>query len=72
MVSVDPTKATGVDLSSAKMLKATATNIVPAVTSLFNLYLAQGLLPAEWKLTRIMPILKSQEKSDPTNYRPIV
>ena len=71
MVSADPTKATGVDLLSAKMLKATATSIAPAVTSLFNLSLAQGLLPAEWKLARIMPIPKSQEKSDPANYRPI-
>ena len=71
LASVDPSKASGADLLSAKMLKATATSIAPAITSLFNLSLTQGQLPAEWKLAYIMPIPKSQDKSDPANYRPI-
>ena len=71
LASVDPSKASGVDLLSAKMLKATATSIAPAITSLFNLSLTQGQLPAKWKLACIMPIPKSQDKSDPANYRPI-
>ena len=71
LASVDPSKASGADLLSAKMLKATATSIAPAITSLFNLSLTQGQLPAEWKLACIMPIPKSQDKSDPANYRPI-
>ena len=53
------------------MLKSTTTCIAPAITTLFNMSLTQGRLPAEWKLARIMPIPKSQEKSDPANYRPI-
>ena len=71
LASVDPSKASGADLLSAKMLMATATSIAPAITSLFNLSLTQGQLPAEWKLACIMPIPKSQDKSDPANYRPI-
>ena len=68
LASVDTSKA---DLLSAKMLKATATSIAPAITSLFNLSLTQGQLPAEWKLACIMPIPKSEDKSNPANYRPI-
>ena len=44
LASVDP-KASGADLLSAKILKATAISIAPAITSLFNLSLTQ--LPAE-------------------------
>ena len=69
LASVDSFKASGADPLSAKMLKATATSIASVITSLFNLSLTQ--LPAEWKLACIMPIPKSQDKSDPANYRPI-
>ena len=53
-------RATGVDLLSAKMLQATATSIVPAVTSLFNLSLAQGLLPVEWVLCQFPSLRQDQ------------
>jgi hypothetical protein len=50
------------------MLTATAISIALTITSLFNLSSAQGQLSAKWKLARIMPIPKSQEKCDPANY----
>ena len=69
--SLDPAKATGPDLVSARMLKHTATSISPAVTRLFNMSLSLGSLPSEWKSALVVPIPKSQHKSDPSNYRPI-
>ena len=69
--SLDPAKATGPDLVSARMLKHTATSISPAVTRLFNMSLSLGRLPSEWKSALVVPIPKSQHKSDPSNYRPI-
>ena len=41
--SLDPVKATGPDLVSARMLKQTATSISPAVTRLFNMSLSKEL-----------------------------
>ena len=62
---------TGPDLVSARMLKHTATSISPAVTRLFNMSLSLGRLPSEWKSALVVPIPKSQHKSDPSNYRSI-
>ena len=69
--SVDPNKATGPDGISARMLKSTAASIAPAVTAIFNLSLIQGQFPIEWKVVQVIPIPKSEQLSNPTNYRPI-
>ena len=50
--TVDPSKARGPDLISAKMLKATATSVAPAVSRLFNLSLTSETLSNEWKTAR--------------------
>ena len=69
--NLDSTKSNGPDGISAKMLKATAVAIAPSVTMLFNLSIKNCELPFEWKLAHITPIPKSNDKSDPLNYRPI-
>ena len=69
--SVDPSKASGPDLISARMLKHTAASISRAITQLFNMSLTSGKLPCEWKTALVVPVPKSQERSDPSNYRPI-
>ena len=56
---------------SAFMLKATAKSIAPPLAQLFNLSLASGKFPEMWKIASIVPIPKSGDKSDPSNYRPI-
>ena len=43
--SVDPSKASGPDGISARMLRATAAGIAPAVTASYNLSLIRGQLP---------------------------
>ena len=69
--SLDVKKATGADATSAKMLKATAPSIVPSVTKIFNLSLTTGRFPAAWKFARIVPIPKTGDLTNPSNYRPI-
>ena len=69
--SVDPTKAAGPDRLSARMLKHTATSITSAITTLFNMSITSGKIPCEWKTAQVVPIPKSQQKADPSNYRPI-
>ena len=69
--NIDPTKSTGPDQISTRMLRATATSITPAVTQLFNISIKTGELPTDWKIALVTPIPKSGDKSDPNNYRPI-
>ncbi len=69
--NLDTTKANGPDGISAKMLKATAETITPSITMLFNISIKNCELPYDWKLAHVTPIPKSNDKSDPLNYRPI-
>ena len=69
--TLDVSKANGPDGISARMLKETATSIAPSVTNLFNLSLKSGCFPTFWKLSHIVPIPKSNNHTNPSNYRPI-
>ena len=69
--TLDTTKANGHDDILARILKETALSITPAVTELFNISIRLGELPDEWKVSRISPIPKSDNHSDPGSYRPI-
>ena len=53
------------------MLKETALSITPAVTELFNISIRLGEIPDEWKIARISPIPKTNDRSNPGKYRPI-
>jgi len=69
--SLDTKKASGADGISVKMIKATAPSIVCSLTKLFNLSLKSGKVPSDWKFARIVPIPKSGNPVNPSNYRPI-
>ena len=69
--TINPSKASGPDRISARMLRSTASNIAPAITKLFNLSLILGKLPKEWKVAQVTPIPKSSLTTDPANYRPV-
>ena len=71
LCSLDGNKSTGLDEISAVMLKQTAVSIAPSLTKLFNLSIATGSFPSDWKCARITPIFKSSDSSLPNNYRPI-
>ena len=47
LCSIDPTKSSGPDQISARMLRATATRITPAVMKLFNISIMTGELPTD-------------------------
>ena len=71
IVQLDPSKSTGPDGISARMLRGTVDVIVPSLTKLFNLSLSSGIFPEAWKLARIVPVPKAGDLSRPSNYRPI-
>ena len=71
IMNLDTDKANGPDGISAYMLKATATSIASPLAKLFSLSLRTGKFPKLWKLAHVVPIPKADNKSDPSNYRPV-
>ncbi len=71
LVSLDPTKAMGIDEISPQILKHCALALFELVNHLFQLSFDQGYLPHEWKLHLITPIFKSGDRSLIDDYRPI-
>ena len=55
----------------ANILKLTTTLIAPSITFIFNLSIRTGIYIDEWKLARVLPIYKSEDKRKCENYRPI-
>ena len=71
ITSLDTSKSTGADSVSAKILKSTAPFIAKSLTKLFNKFLRSGKFPSDWKVARVVPILKGGDPESPANYRPI-
>ena len=64
-------KATGPDGISARVLHECAHPLAKPLSGLFNLSLSVGVVPHDWKCANVVPIYKSDGKSNPCNYRPI-
>jgi hypothetical protein len=69
--SLDPNKACGPGGIPNRLLQNVATEIAPSLCKLFNLSLSQGVVPSEWKLANLSPILKTDDPTLSSNYRPI-
>ena len=63
-------KASGPDLISPRILKEDAIVLARPFSVIFNRLPQQGYFPSNWK-TANSPIHKKDEKSLPSNYRPI-
>ena len=55
---INPHKASGPDMVSARFLREVATQISPALTLLFNASILQSIIPTDWKDALINPIYK--------------
>ena len=64
-------KATGPNNIPVRVLKIAAEILSPSLTAIFNRSLSMGIYPDDWKMARVLPIFKSGEKGDLSNYRPI-
>ena len=64
-------KSTGLDQISNEMIKYSQHVLLPLLCKLFNLILSSGFYPKSWKEGYIVPIFKSNNPLDPTNYRGI-
>ena len=68
---ISPTKATGHDLLSPRILKISTPFIALPITEIINRSISEGIFPSLWKTAIVTPIHKSGPTTDPSNYRPI-
>ena len=61
--SLNPDKALGPDGIPGRILKETAQQIAPSLTLLFNKSLHSAVVPDEWKLANVVPVLKEISKN---------
>ena len=64
-------KATGLDGISCKVLKLSAEIIAPHIVNICNTSIETAQFPRSWKKARVVPLYKSGDSNDVTNYRPI-
>ena len=62
-------KATGLDRNTARLLKDAVVQINPVVTNLFNRSLLSSTFPSAWKSRKVVPLYKSGNRCNPSNYR---
>ena len=71
LLSLPTGKASGPDLISNKILKELAQPLSSPLQDLFNFSLNKGKVPSIWKQAYVTPILKKDDPSEVSNYRPI-
>ena len=68
---IKPQSAAGPDGITFWMLSTFADVISPSLASLYNLSIYTGQIPADWKLSNVVPIPKEPNKNDVRFFRPI-
>ena len=69
--NMESKRSTGFDEVSNKVIKAVRTAIANPITHLINNSLQTGTIPKKLKIAKVIPLYKSGEKADVSNYRPI-
>ena len=69
--SLDPSKSSGPEGFSIKVLKTCSLEISTALTNIFNNSLSVGIFPDQIKIAQIVPVFKNGNKFQVCNYRPI-
>ena len=64
-------KSTGSDNISAYLLKLALPYVIEPLTYAYNLCINQNIFPSLLKDAKVIPLPKTKDVSDPTNYRPI-
>ena len=67
--SLKNNKACGYDLITNRMLKETQKVITPYLTTLFNKCIALGDFPTTYKVAKVIPLYKGEDRENPTSYR---
>ena len=68
---MDPGKSAPSQSPPIQFIKASATVIAPILSKIFNKCFLDGEFPRAFKFAEVVPIFKSGDKSNVSNYRPI-
>lgn len=71
MKSLNTKCTAGVDEIPSFFLKSCHSILSQPLCYIFNATISSGTFPIAWKITKVVPIFKSGDKSDVKNYRPI-
>ena len=63
-------KSSGPDDVSPMLLNLASDSLAEPLTKLFYFSLSSGTVPTEWKLANVVPLYKSGDSHDMSNYRP--
>ena len=69
--SLKVNKAAGLDKIPARLLKDAEMELAPSIPYLVNESICHGIVPDLWKVARVTPLHKSDDKLQVENYRPI-
>ena len=64
-------KASGPDGINSRVLKELAYQVAPGLKIIFELSMAEGKLPKDWKDAHVIALFKKGSKRQPNNYRPV-
>ena len=70
-IKLCPYKATGLDNISCRLLKEAAPIISVSLATIINKSIDTGIFPSNWKIAKIFPLFKANDRTDQQNYRPI-
>lgn len=71
LTSLDMDKGYGPDGIPPIFLRNCASNLAVPLCLIYNISLATGIFPDEWKVAKVVPVLKSGDNDLVSNYRPI-
>ncbi len=72
LLTLNESKATGLDSIGAKFLKMSAHTIAAPLCHIFNLSIRKSVFPSLLKIAKVIPVYKNRgSKHDVSNYRPI-
>ena len=71
LCSLETDKTSGPDFIPPRFLKEFAVELVSVLCRLFRLILTSRTYPSSWKHALAWPVPKKDDRSNPSNYRPI-
>lgn len=69
--NIETHKSSGIPQISTYFLKLAFKAIIPELTHLLNTSLITGIIPPQWKASKVTPLFKEGNKEHMNNYRPI-
>ena len=68
---LSPNKANGLDNISCRLLKEADPLIAASLACIINKTIDTGLFPSQWKMAKVFPLYKKNDRTEAQNYRPI-